>query len=181
MSLRALIRPIVLATSLLTGLGPSVDALAHGVAHAHEAEYRAAVAQPTSHAHPQQDSQRRHGEQHGEPHPQGEGHQHDEPHEHDEHHQPDGNLQPHTAPPHSVELLLPEVTRDDHHHSHVHAIVDAGLKSRADLAPFLAAGASDLTLSMRVGGKHETPRTGSPAPPPAQRSTSASPRAPPSR
>lgn len=55
MSLRALVRPIILAMSLLAGLGQSVDALAHGLAHAHEAEHRGEVLQPEARVQHQHD------------------------------------------------------------------------------------------------------------------------------
>ncbi len=63
MSLRALIRPIVIATSLVAGLGQSLDALAHGVAHAHEAEHRGSARQPEARVQQQRgEQQHRHRE-----------------------------------------------------------------------------------------------------------------------
>jgi hypothetical protein len=156
MSLHALTRSILFATSLLAGLGQSVSALAHGVAHAHEAEHRVALAQPEAHAHEQHEHQGQHQEEpQTEPTWNSEGPQH-----------ASGNF---------------EFTQPEHDHDHVHAIVDAGLKSRPDLIPSLVAQATALTQSVSVSVAHETPHAASPAPPPERRHTSASPRAPPSR
>lgn len=177
MSLHALTRSILFLTSLLAALGQSVDALAHGIAHAHETEHRLAVSHFEPHAHQQQDQQREHDRHH----------QQDQQSEHDGHQQHD-EQGPHPLTPqqneashHALELAQFEVTQPDHQHDHLHAIVDAALKSRADVVPFLAAQPPALALSVSAAIEHATPQAGRGAHPPERQHTSASPRAPPSR
>ena len=177
MSWHALTRSVLLAASLLTGLGPSANALAHGFAHAHEAEHRLLVQAPDTFV----------GEHRGDTAQDTWHHASHHTSHHTSHatsHHASHATSPQATTPESprlAERLVTEFTAPDHEHGHVHAIIDAGLKTRGDLLP-VPVPTQQTPLLAEVGAVDQAaPYSTGPAPPPERRHTAGSPRAPPAR
>ncbi len=154
MRLSVLSRSVLIVTAFLTGLWPSFGALAHGVAHAHEAAhaYGAYATEIT----PDEVGGHEHGHAAGL----------DRTEDHEEQHSPS---------------RLPEFSATDHQHEHQHTVLDAGLKSRTELASFVVAHAVSPPPPRTATIDFRKPVAEIAAPPPERHHTAGSPRAPPAR
>ena len=74
-----------------------------------------------------------------------------------------------------------QVAPVEHHHDHAHATLGASLKSRSDVAPYVASAAMAMPTASIVSVSPGARVTAFDAPPPERRHTPASPRAPPAR